>query len=77
LAALSVALGAFGAHAFKASLEAIGRTETFETGCSLSNVWRLGLLAVGILSGTFKHAFVRYAGNALLVGTIIFAGAFI
>ncbi|MDI9880344.1 DUF423 domain-containing protein [Flectobacillus longus] len=75
LAALSVALGAFGAHAFKASLEAMGRTETFETAARYQMYGALGLLAIGILSATFKHAFVRYAGNALLVGTIIFAGA--
>lgn len=75
LAALSVALGAFGAHAFKASLEAAGRTDTFETAARYQMYGALGLLIVGILSGTFKHTFVRYAGNALLVGTIIFAGS--
>ncbi|MFY7827321.1 MAG: DUF423 domain-containing protein [Flectobacillus sp.] len=75
LAGLSVALGAFGAHAFKASLEALGRADTFETAARYQMYGALGLLIVGILTGSFKHAFVRYAGNALLVGTIIFAGA--
>ena len=75
LAALSVAIGAFGAHVFKASLEAMGRTDTFETAARYQMYGAIGLLIIGILSNTFKHAFIRYAGNALLVGTIIFAGA--
>lgn len=38
LAGLAVALGAFGSHGLKDFLAQAGRTETFETAGSLSNV---------------------------------------
>ncbi|WP_044173192.1 DUF423 domain-containing protein [Flectobacillus major] len=75
LAGLSVALGAFGAHAFKASLEAIGRVDTFETAARYQMYGGLALLVVGILSDKFKHQFIQYAGYAFVIGTLIFSGA--
>ncbi len=75
LAGLSVALGAFGAHAFKASLEAVDRVDTFETAARYQMYGGLALLLVGIISGQFTHKFIRYAGNALLFGTLVFSGS--
>lgn len=75
LAGLSVALGAFGAHAFKAALEASNRTDTFETAARYQMYGALALIFVGILSEKIPHKFLNWAGYLLLIGTIIFAGS--
>ncbi|AYA38751.1 DUF423 domain-containing protein [Hymenobacter oligotrophus] len=49
LGALGVSLGAFGAHAFKAHLEATGRLETFETAVRYQFYHTLALMALGVL----------------------------
>lgn len=75
LAGLSVALGAFGAHAFKVALEATNRTETFETAARYQMYGGLALILVGILTDKISHKFLSWAGNAFLIGTIIFSGS--
>ncbi|OON68575.1 DUF423 domain-containing protein [Hymenobacter sp. CRA2] len=76
LGALGVALGAFGAHAFKAHLEATQRLDTFETAVRYQFYHTLALLAVGILRlvrpeltnlGTVAWLFVG--------GIVIFSGS--
>ena len=49
LGALGVSLGAFGAHALKAHLEATGRFDTFETAVRYQFYHTLALLALGLL----------------------------
>ncbi|RTQ47737.1 DUF423 domain-containing protein [Hymenobacter gummosus] len=49
LGALGVGLGAFGAHVFKAHLEATQRLDTFETAVRYQFYHTLALLAVGVL----------------------------
>jgi len=75
LAGLSVALGAFGAHAFKAALEAANRTDTFETAARYQMYGALALILVGILTDKISHKFLNWAGYSLLIGTLIFAGS--
>lgn len=75
LAGLSVALGAFGAHAFKVALEATNRTETFETAARYQMYGGLALILAGILTDKISHKFLSWAGNAFLIGTIIFSGS--
>lgn len=75
LAGLSIALGAFGAHAFKAALEAINRTETFETAARYQMYGGLALILTGILTDKISHKFLSWAGNAFLIGTVIFSGS--
>ncbi|MEA5461255.1 DUF423 domain-containing protein [Arcicella sp. LKC2W] len=75
LAGLSVALGAFGAHAFKVALEATNRTETFETAAHYQMYGGLALILVGILTDKISHKFLSWAGNAFLIGTVIFSGS--
>ena len=75
LAGLSIALGAFGAHAFKEILEASHRTETFETAARYQMYGALSLILTGIIMGSFSHKLLRWAGNAFLFGTIIFTGS--
>ena len=75
LAGLSVALGAFGTHAFKVALEASNRTETFETAAQYQMYGALALIFTGILGDKISHKFLTWAGNSFLFGTIVFAGS--
>ena len=75
LAGLSIALGAFGAHAFKTFLESNNRAETFETAARYQMYGALSLILTGIIMANFPDKLLRWAGNAFLFGTIIFAGS--
>jgi uncharacterized membrane protein YgdD (TMEM256/DUF423 family) len=75
LAGLSIALGAFGAHAFKEVLELSNRTETYETAARYQMYGALALIFVGILTDKIPHKFLTWAGYAFIVGTIIFSGS--
>jgi uncharacterized membrane protein YgdD (TMEM256/DUF423 family) len=75
LAGLSIALGAFGAHAFKAALQAAGNLETYETAAQYQMYGALALIFVGILTDKIPHKFLTWAGYAFMVGTIIFSGS--
>ena len=68
LAGSGVALGAFGAHALKASLSA-AMLEVFETGVRYQMYHGLGLLALAALPAQ------RRAPIWLLAGTVIFSGS--
>lgn len=77
---LGVALGAFGAHALRATLELTKRTDTFETAVKYQFYHALALVAIGILlqlpATTAAGAkFYGWAGYAYLVGVIIFSGS--
>lgn len=74
---LSVALGAFGAHALRASLEAAGRFDTFETAARYQMYHALALLAVGLLlrQGLDAARALTWAGWGFLVGSLIFSGS--
>jgi uncharacterized membrane protein YgdD (TMEM256/DUF423 family) len=78
LGALGVLIGAFGAHALKPTLEAAGRSDTFETAVKYQFYHALALVLVGILMQNATIAtnkFYGWAGYAFLAGTIIFSGA--
>lgn len=75
LGGLGVALGAFGAHAFKPALEAMGRVETFETAARYQMYGAFVLLIIGILSEKFPNKLITVSGYAFLIGTIIFSGS--
>ncbi|SMB92215.1 DUF423 domain-containing protein [Deinococcus hopiensis] len=68
LAALGVALGAFGAHALRARLGA-DLLATFETGVRYQMYVALALLALGTQPAQ------RRAPGLLLLGTVIFSGS--
>lgn len=72
---LGVAIGAFGAHALKAMLEAAGRAETFETGVRYMFYHAIALVLVGILSKEFPGNTLYWSGNAFILGTLIFSGS--
>ena len=73
LMALSVALGAFGAHALKARLTASGRLETYELGIRYMMFHALGLILLGILVD--RYPALHTAGILLLVGVFFFSGS--
>lgn len=75
LGALSVIIGAFGAHALKGLLESTGRIETFETAVKYQFFHALGLILLGILMFNLKHQFFQYAGYSFVIGTIVFSGS--
>ena len=73
--ALSVVLGAFGAHALKDSLNASGRLETFETAVKYQMYHSLALILLGIIMINFQHKFFNYAGYSFSLGILIFSGS--
>ena len=74
LGAISVAAGAFGAHALKQVL-----TEkylaTFETAVRYQFYHVFALLAVGILFKEFPNAWLLWSGRFFTLGVIIFCGS--
>ena len=75
LGALSVSIGAFGAHALKKMLLENGRTEVFETAVKYQFYHSLALLLVGILMFNIQHKFLNYACYSFLTGILIFSGS--
>ena len=74
-AALSVALGAFAAHALKFRLpqEALA---VFQTGVQYQFYHSLGLILVGILSQLYKGSpLLPAAGLLMAVGILLFSGS--
>ncbi|HZY05105.1 MAG TPA: DUF423 domain-containing protein [Anaeromyxobacteraceae bacterium] len=73
-ALVSVAAGAFGAHALKARL-APDLLAAFETGARYQMFHALGLVAVAWAAGRFPGALVGAAGWLLVAGTVLFSGS--
>ena len=73
--ALSVILGAFGAHVLKTTLLSSGRMETYETAIKYLFYHSLALILVGILHKEFTNKWINYSGNCFIIGTIIFSGS--
>ena len=75
LGGLSVSIGAFGAHALRATLEAGGRLDTFETAVKYQFYHTLALLAIGILMYYLPDKRLGYAALAMVIGIVIFSGS--
>ena len=71
---LSVAAGAFGAHALKARL-AQDLQVIFETGARYHMYHALALVAVGLLGTVRPSALLEAAGWAMLAGIVLFSGS--
>lgn len=71
LGALSVILGAFGAHGLK-QIVPVETVATFETGVRYQFYHTFALLAVGIL---FNGKWTKYAGICFLIGILLFSGS--
>ena len=74
LGVLSVALGAFGAHALKNILDEYGHT-IYDKAVRYQMFHAAAILIVGILQQIFKKNNFAPAGWAFLFGTIIFSGS--
>ena len=72
---LSVMIGAFGAHALKATLEAHNRLETFETAVKYQFYHSLALLALGALMLHFQHKSFTISGYGFIAGILVFSGS--
>lgn len=73
--ALAVSLGAFGAHAFKNTLESLGRTGTFDTAVLYHFVHTVALLAAALMMDKFDTRYLQYASLAFIFGIILFSGS--
>ena len=73
-AAIAVILGAFGAHALKASLPA-DKLATFETGIRYQFYHAFAILITALLMTKYAHSFIDYAAYAFAIGILFFSGS--
>ena len=73
-AALSVALGAYGAHALKKWLPAES-ISSFQTAVQYQMYHALALLITGILYSHIHTTLVSWAGYCFIIGIILFSGS--
>lgn len=72
---LSVALGAFGAHALKGKLAA-DMLANFQTGVQYQMMHSLGLIAIGLAASLLPASgHLRRAGWSMFVGIVVFSGS--
>ena len=74
LGAISVALGAFGAHGLKKILDADG-LQVFETAVRYQFYHVFALLAAGILYKEFPGKRLQWAGCLFMAGIVLFSGS--
>ena len=72
---LSVAFGAFGAHALKPFLLGRNRLETFELAVEYQFYHALAMLLTGALMHHFDSFKLKYAGIFFLLGILLFSGS--
>lgn len=70
-----VALGAFGTHGLRATFEANGRLDTFETATHYQMIHALALLAVAWVQSQWPSRLTMWAGYLFAVGVILFSGS--
>ncbi len=75
LGALSVIIGAFGAHALQATLESQGRIDTFETAVKYQFYHTLALLLIGLLMFRVQDKLLDYSALSMMGGILIFSGS--
>ncbi len=73
-AAISVIMGAFGAHALKSRLED-NLLAVFETACRYQMYHSLALIAIGLVALRVENLSLRLAGIAMLLGIVGFSGS--
>jgi len=71
---VSVAAGAFGAHALRKRLDA-DLLAVFETGARYQMFHALGMVGVGVLLGRQASAALGAAGWLFFVGSLLFSGS--
>lgn len=74
IGALSVALGAFAAHALKESVSDYA-VSIFETGVRYQFYHAFALLVSGILYREFPGKLIKWSGSLFIAGIILFSGS--
>ncbi len=73
---LAVALGAFGAHAFKSYLITYGRLDTFEVAVRYQFYHAIALFVVGLLNQNENHKkSLQYSALSMSIGIVLFSGS--
>ncbi|WP_420316005.1 DUF423 domain-containing protein [Ekhidna sp.] len=72
---ISVALGAFGAHALKEKLQSAGTYDTYQTAVQYQFYHTLALLGIALLMGKISNQWLNYAGYSMTYGILIFSGS--
>jgi uncharacterized membrane protein YgdD (TMEM256/DUF423 family) len=72
---LSVALGAFGAHAFKDFLTSANRLGTYETAVQYQMYHSLALVLVGVLGLLVPKSDFGWVAFCFLAGIVVFSGS--
>ncbi|MEQ8583254.1 MAG: DUF423 domain-containing protein [Marinoscillum sp.] len=75
LAVTAVGLGAFGAHALSATLEAFGRKDTYDTAVQYHMFHAIAILFVSLINKNGPHQLLTWAIRLFLFGTLIFSGS--
>lgn len=75
LVALSVIIGAFGAHYLKPILLIYNRIETFETSVKYQFYHSFGILVCGILAKQYPDKNLNYIVLLFITGILIFSGS--
>jgi uncharacterized membrane protein YgdD (TMEM256/DUF423 family) len=75
LGALSVSIGAFGAHGLKNILMETGRTETFELAVRYQFYHTFAIFFTGILMFNLKNRSLNFAALFFVLGVIFFSGS--
>jgi uncharacterized membrane protein YgdD (TMEM256/DUF423 family) len=75
LCGLAVALGAFGAHAFKTLLVQTNRVDTYELAVKYHFLHSLALLLVALLMDKVQAKTAQASASCLLVGILFFSGS--
>lgn len=71
---LGIALGAFGAHAFKGKVDAYF-LDIFKTGALYHMIHGLGLFVVAWLSSISQDPKITWAGILMILGILLFSGS--
>lgn len=75
LGALTVMIGAFGAHALGPMLQATNRADTFETAVKYQMYHTLALMAVGLLLFRVEQPALQVAAWCFFLGILVFSGS--
>jgi uncharacterized membrane protein YgdD (TMEM256/DUF423 family) len=74
LTAITIAMGAFGAHKLKTMVSETA-VNTFETGVRYQFYHAFGLFIVGILYKEYSNKYLRWAGWLFIAGILLFSGS--
>lgn len=75
IGALSVVIGAFGAHGLKDYLLKTERLEVFETAVKYQFYHVFALIVVALLMDSYDQKLLTYSGFSFLAGIVVFSGS--